>query len=118
MGEAMVDKNRVVAAVDRYLAGRGVATAPAATTQAGTAAIVDRFLAKREEPSVEPKPTTVDFVCENDVRDAIRSGKKIYICAKCIVTPAARDLAGQQREEILIMTRSDKTNAAKPATDY
>jgi hypothetical protein len=115
MGETAVDKNRVVAAVERYLAQRGLAAAPSPTAE-----IVDRFLAKREEPvaAAEPKQATVDFVCENDVRDAIRSGKKIYICAKCIVTPAARDLAGQQREEILIMTRSDKTKAGKPATDY
>jgi len=118
MGETAVDKDRVVAAVERYLANRGVVPAPSAT-----AGIVDRFLTRREETAPEPKPATVDFVCENDVRDAIRHGKKIYICAKCIVTPAARDLAGQQREEILIMTRgdktpSDKTMAGKPATDY
>ena len=118
MGETAVDKDRVVAAVERYLANRGVVPAPSAT-----AGIVDRFLTRREETAPEPKPATVDFVCENDVRDAIRHGKKIYICAKCIVTPAARDLAGQQREEILIMTRSDKTSsdktrAGKPATDY
>ena len=114
MGETALDKNRVVAAVERYLSSRGAATVPSAT-----AGIVDRFLAKREEPvATVPKQSTVDFVCENDVRDAIRSGQKIYICTKCIVTPAARDLAGQQREEILIMTRSDKTKAGKPATDY
>ncbi|HWN09905.1 MAG TPA: aldehyde dehydrogenase family protein [Pyrinomonadaceae bacterium] len=36
---------------------------------------------------------TVDFVSEDDVRRAIQKGEKIYINAKTIITPAARDLA-------------------------
>jgi hypothetical protein len=36
----------------------------------------------------------VDFVCEADVRQAIREQRKIFIGAKTIVTPSARDLAG------------------------
>jgi hypothetical protein len=36
----------------------------------------------------------VDFVCEADVREALREKRKIYIGPKSIVTPAARDLAG------------------------
>jgi len=39
----------------------------------------------------------VDFVCEEDVRRALAAGEKIYINAKTILTPAARDL-GEQRE--------------------
>jgi len=35
----------------------------------------------------------VDFVCEADVRQAIKENRKIHITAKTIVTPAARDLA-------------------------
>jgi len=35
----------------------------------------------------------MDFVCEADVRDAIRENRKIPIGPKTIVTPAARDLA-------------------------
>jgi hypothetical protein len=35
----------------------------------------------------------VDFVCEDDVRTAIKHSRKIYIGPKTIVTPAARDLA-------------------------
>ena len=35
----------------------------------------------------------VDFVSEDDVRQAIQKGEKIYITAKTIITPAARDLA-------------------------
>lgn len=36
---------------------------------------------------------TVDFVSEDDVRRAIQKGEKIYINAKTIITPAARDIA-------------------------
>jgi hypothetical protein len=39
----------------------------------------------------------VDFVSETDVRDAIAKGKKIYITAKTILTPSARDL-GEEKD--------------------
>jgi hypothetical protein len=107
-----MERNKVVAAVERYLAGRGIPTGPAAR-ESGAAAdavssVVDRFLATRKtssaprstEPPAPPKapePATpiVDFVCENDVRDAIRSSRKIYIGAKTIVTPSAREVGEQ-----------------------
>lgn len=119
MSQGPVDKSRVVAAVEKYLAGRGTSPAPTSTAE-----IVDRFLAKRTgaapPPPVEaPKPSAVDFVCENDVREAIRDGKTISICAKTIITPAARDLAGQQRGEVLVMVRSpEQKPKAVPPTEY
>jgi hypothetical protein len=45
-----------------------------------------------------PKPAppngkrAVDFVCEDDVRRAIQGGEKIYVNARTIITPAARDM--------------------------
>ncbi|MEO5860061.1 MAG: aldehyde dehydrogenase family protein [Pyrinomonadaceae bacterium] len=39
----------------------------------------------------------VDFVSENDVRDAVAKGRKIYITAKTILTPSARDL-GEEKD--------------------
>jgi hypothetical protein len=39
----------------------------------------------------------MDFVSEADVRSAIDKGAKIYITAKTILTPAARDL-GEEKE--------------------
>jgi hypothetical protein len=38
-----------------------------------------------------------DFVCEDDVRQALRQGRKIMIGERSIVTPAARDLGEQHR---------------------
>lgn len=43
------------------------------------------------------KPKAVDFVSETDVRNAIDKGEKIFITAKTIITPSARDL-GEERE--------------------
>jgi hypothetical protein len=46
----------------------------------------------------------VDFVCEADVRAAIRDNRKIYIGPKTIVTPSARDLAGPS--DILVLAQA------------
>jgi len=43
----------------------------------------------------------VDFVCEADVREAIREKRKIHIGPRTIVTPAARDLA--EPSDILVL---------------
>jgi acetaldehyde dehydrogenase (acetylating) len=39
----------------------------------------------------------MDFVCEDDVRRAIRAGRKLSVSERAIVTPAARDLGEQHR---------------------
>ena len=44
------------------------------------------------KPSSSNGHRAVDFVCEDDVRRAIQKGEKIYVNAKTIITPAARDL--------------------------
>ena len=46
----------------------------------------------------KPVPiATVDFVSEDDVRQAVSKGEKIYISKKTILTPSARDL-GEEKE--------------------
>jgi acetaldehyde dehydrogenase (acetylating) len=111
-----VDRQKVVAAVERYLAKRGVEAAPQLTSS-----VVDRFLAAKRAPSsaptapatqapsepAAPPPIEIsDFVCEEDVRRAIAQSKKIYIGPGSIVTPSARDLA--LRGDTLIMTEQVK----------
>jgi acetaldehyde dehydrogenase (acetylating) len=54
-------------------------------------------------PPAEPAPVrpvpmaarepALDFVCEEDVRRALREGRRLRVAAKAIVTPAARDAA-------------------------
>jgi ethanolamine utilization cobalamin adenosyltransferase len=46
----------------------------------------------------------VDFVCEADVRTAIREKRKIYVGPKTIITPSARDLADPS--DILVLATS------------
>jgi acetaldehyde dehydrogenase (acetylating) len=66
---------------------------------------IDEFLGSRgfkeASPDVRPSEaasqTPLDFVCEDDVRQAIRAGRKIVVSERAIVTPAARDLAEQHR---------------------
>lgn len=80
------------------------------------AAIVDRFLANRQPepaappatPRPEPKPDkpasakpasaaangrkAAEFVSEDDVKQAMQKGEKIYVGPRTIITPSARDI--------------------------
>ena len=97
----------IAAIVDRFLAGKRV-EAPASSplpkpeieAEAGSM-YTPPPPPVVSEPVSKPKPSVstngnksaVDFVSEDDVRRAIQKGEKIYINAKTIITPAARDLA-------------------------
>ncbi|MGQ9635899.1 MAG: aldehyde dehydrogenase family protein, partial [Bryobacteraceae bacterium] len=127
---ALPERDLIAAAVERYLAERNIRL-PAAPV-ASAAEIVDRFLASRAVktapapappvtcPTVvcesatqpahaaAPKPPApevqiVDFVCEDDVREAIRASRKIYIGPRTIVTPAARELG--DRYDVLVQAQ-------------
>jgi hypothetical protein len=121
-GRAAVDRKAIAGAVERYLAARGVPTGnggEVAGRGAASAAeeAVDRFLARRggaassipgapgscaacaatpeADGPANAAPEAVpieDFVCEQDVREAIRQNRKIFIGPRTIVTPSARDL--------------------------
>jgi acetaldehyde dehydrogenase (acetylating) len=45
------------------------------------------------DPGLKP----VDFVCEEDVRLAIKAGRRIAVDDRTLITPAARDLAGAHK---------------------
>jgi hypothetical protein len=47
-------------------------------------------------------PAPAAFVCEDDVRQALRVGRKIVLDRRSIVTPAARDLG--EEKQIFIET--------------
>jgi acetaldehyde dehydrogenase (acetylating) len=47
-----------------------------------------------------------EFVCEDDVRQAVRQGRKIVIGERTIVTPAARDLGEQHHAFVQVSWRS------------
>jgi acetaldehyde dehydrogenase (acetylating) len=86
-----VDRAAITAAVERYLTKRGVVTSAPAAVPAAVPG------------PVEPAVTIVEFVCEDDVRRAIRESRKIFIGPKTIVTPSARDLA--QQHDILVTAK-------------
>jgi acyl-CoA reductase-like NAD-dependent aldehyde dehydrogenase len=106
---APAERSTVAAAVEQYLAQRGLKVSVAAPV-AGTplheavASAVEKALSKTDAQAscgcshpagpAEAAVDVADFVSEDDVRKAIRLGKKIHIGPKTIVTPAARDLAG------------------------
>jgi hypothetical protein len=54
-------------------------------------------------PPPAPEPRIMDFVCEEDVRIAIKEGRKIFIGPKTIVTPSARDLSASS--DILVVAQ-------------
>jgi len=82
----------LAARIDQFLASRGL-PAP------GARALPDSPAGPGQaRPLSDGEPETpVDFVCEDDVRDAIRSGRKVLISEKTILTPSARDLGESQK---------------------
>jgi acetaldehyde dehydrogenase (acetylating) len=63
---------------------------------------IDQFLSARgfgdrHVPVTSPDQKPMEFVCEEDVRVAIRAGQKLIVSERAIVTPAARDLGEQHR---------------------
>ena len=82
----------LAARIDQFLASRGL-PAPGGRTSSGSPAEPGNA-----RPTGDGGPQApADFVCEDDVRDAIRSGRKVLISEKTILTPSARDL-GESRK--------------------
>jgi acetaldehyde dehydrogenase (acetylating) len=116
-----IDRKEIAAIVDRFLAGRvgdDTRTSPLPSVhsvepEAGSMysgpdrqAAAESREAKRNGESLSEAPraqnemtsastngrTATDFVSEEDVKRAIQKGQKIYINARTIITPAARDI--------------------------
>ena len=91
--------------IDEFLASRGYAApgpsraTPQAPDQSSSA--YESVVAPKDPTPVASAPATVqkptDFVCEDDVRQAMRQGRKIVIGDHTIITPAARDLGEAHR---------------------
>jgi acetaldehyde dehydrogenase (acetylating) len=82
--------------IDQFLASRGY------RPPEGGGRLTDDLAEPR--PAEPDKPTAagdnqgpVDFVCEDDVRAAVRAGRKLVIGEKTIITPSARDLGDAQK---------------------
>lgn len=101
------DRAAIASLVDQFFAARRLQVVSGTVNAGPRAEAVPAPVAEPEKPSapppapaaqvVPPKPATnghkpVSFVCEEDVKRALAKGEKIYITAKTIITPSARDL--------------------------
>lgn len=107
-----IDRQEIAAIVDRFLAGKRLEPSssplpsPVIESEAGSMYAASPRAENGGERRAEPPPVqkpaatapaangakAVDFVSEDDVKRAIQKGEKIYISARTIITPAARDI--------------------------
>jgi hypothetical protein len=80
--------------IDEFLTSRGYRAPAEVRSETSKEAPKAQTPSEPKSP-VEEAPT--DFVCEDDVRQAMRQGRKIVIGERTIVTPAARDMGDQHR---------------------
>jgi hypothetical protein len=94
--------------IDEFLTSRGYrqgasqsaaqGPAPAPPAPASSGAPTPLVPPASGAPAVEkPVEKPAEFVCEEDVRTALKQSRKIVIGERSIVTPAARDLGEQHR---------------------
>jgi acetaldehyde dehydrogenase (acetylating) len=93
-----VSREEIAAIVDRFLANRPAEPAPpAAPPKIEPVPVSSENGGSASRPAANPPSSTnghkaADFVSEDDVRQAIQKGEKIYVGPKTIITPSARDL--------------------------
>jgi acetaldehyde dehydrogenase (acetylating) len=75
--------------IDDFLGTRGFKPEPQESGQTRVRPGSDLGLTPAKAPDQPP----LDFVCEDDVREALRAGRKLVVAERAIITPAARDLA-------------------------
>ena len=101
-----VKREEIAAIVDSFLSKKlaeaprpePVRTQEPAPVTADPVSPVKTIIHELRPPSENgAKPVPLDFVSEDDVRRAIGEGKKVYITAKTIITPSARDL-GEEKD--------------------
>jgi acetaldehyde dehydrogenase (acetylating) len=89
--------------IDQFLASRGYTpsssseqpSAPA--TPPGNPQPTPSLSGPQPQAPAAAVEKPAEFVCEDDVRQAMRQGRKITVGERTIVTPAARDLGDQHR---------------------
>jgi acetaldehyde dehydrogenase (acetylating) len=71
--------------IDHFLASRGYTAASESQPSTGV------------QPRAEAIDAPADFVCEEDVRAALKAGRKVVVGEKTIITPSARDLGESEK---------------------
>jgi len=88
-----ISAQTLAARIDQFLASRGYKPADAASP----ADRVASSPAAPAQPATSPSDAPAAFVCEDDVRAALKAGRKLTIDERTIVTPSARDLGEAQK---------------------
>ena len=93
--------------IDEYLGTRGFKQEPRKVQEVQRVQEVQEVPEVHEVPRVQEVPKVqevqrvqnppLDFVCEEDVRRAIRAGQMLRVHERAIVTPSARELAEEHR---------------------
>jgi acetaldehyde dehydrogenase (acetylating) len=91
---APITRQDIAAVVDQLLTQKNITATPS----------TDQPVVPPGGPALQPNtsattavpPATVGFVCEDDIRTALKRNEKIYVNSKTIITPAARDLGMQK----------------------
>ncbi len=100
-GAPKVSREEIAAIVDRFLANRqpeGSPQPPPSQLAEPPSVGAQRAVSRTRESSrvavaqSENGRAAADFVSEDDVRQAIQKGEKIYVGPKTIITPSARDI--------------------------
>jgi acetaldehyde dehydrogenase (acetylating) len=88
---AGLSPDAIGARIDQFLAARGISMGSDPRPGAGAEVTAT---ARGAEPRTQ---RAAEFVCEEDVRQALQAGRKIVLDSRTIVTPAARDLGEEKR---------------------
>jgi acetaldehyde dehydrogenase (acetylating) len=96
-GSSGIGAEALTSRIDAFLASRGFRSAG---DEAGKPRDISSEGKQARPPPEAPQAAAtppLDFVCEEDVRQAVRAGRKLVISERAIVTPAARDLGEQHQ---------------------
>lgn len=97
-----IDAETLTARIDSFLAARGyrgTAASGSSTSDSSGGRMPDGGYASPTSPGEDStaKSAPLDFVCEEDVRVAVRTGRTLVLSDRAIVTPAARELGETHR---------------------
>jgi acetaldehyde dehydrogenase (acetylating) len=95
---AGISRQALADRIDRYLQSRGfvpgAATAARVSPSGRPTGVAAAAAPARSSPVTPPVvETPAVFLCEDDVRQAVKEGRTLLVSEKTIITPAARDLA-------------------------
>ena len=88
-----ISAQALTARIDDFLASRGYK--PPSGDAAPRAMSTPKSATGVTVSTASEKPA--EFICEDDVRTAIRGGQRLLVGEKTIITPAARDLGESQK---------------------